>query len=238
MRHCGHMAGDDKCCSNDSSRYCLFSREDSVKKLVEAITDMREEEALRMAKEMLDKGTSPLEVLADCRDAMTAVGKKFEAGEYFVSELILAGEILKSISAEVKPRLKGATAVKQGPRVLLGTVKGDIHDIGKDIVNFMLDVNNFQVTDLGVDVAPATVVEQIKALKPPIVALSGFLTLSFTSMKETIDAIKAAGLRDKVKIMIGGGTVDEQVRGYAGADAFGKDAMAAVELAKKWTEGK
>jgi 5-methyltetrahydrofolate--homocysteine methyltransferase len=94
------------------------------------------------------------------------------------------------------------------------------------------------VTDLGVDVAPATVVEQIKALKPPIVALSGFLTLSFTSMKETIDAIKAAGLRDKVKIMIGGGTVDEQVRGYAGADAFGKDAMAAVELAKKWTEGK
>ena len=209
-----------------------------MNKLVEAITDMREEDALRLAKEMLNKGVSPVDVLADCREAMTAVGKKFEDGEYFVSELILAGEILKAISAEVKPRLKQSAQAKQGPVVLLGTVKGDIHDIGKDIVNFMLDVNNFQVTDLGVDVAPAAFVEQIKQLKPPVVALSGFLTLSYTSMKETVDAIKAAGLRDKVKIMIGGGTVDEQVCTYAGADAFGKDAMAAVELAKKWTEGK
>jgi len=209
-----------------------------VRQLVEAITDMREEEALRMAKELLDKGTSPLEVLEDCRQAMTAVGKKFEEGEYFVSELILAGEILKAISAEVKPRLKQGAGVKQGPKVLLGTVKGDIHDIGKDIVNFMLDVNNFQVTDLGVDVSPAVFVEQIKTLKPPVVALSGFLTLSYTAMKETVEAIKAAGLRDKVKIMIGGGTVDQQVCTYAGADAFGKDAMAAVELAKQWTEGK
>ena len=209
-----------------------------MKELVEAITDMREEDALRMAKQMLDKGTSPVEVLADCREAMTAVGKKFEAGEYFVSELILAGEILKSISAEVKPRLKQSAQLKLGPKVLLGTVKGDIHDIGKDIVNFMLDVNNFQVTDLGVDVAPALFVEKIKSLQPPVVALSGFLTLSYTSMKETVDAIVAAGLRNKVKIMIGGGTVDEQVCGYAGADAFGKDAMAAVELAKQWTEGK
>ncbi len=209
-----------------------------MKQLVEAITDMREEEAVRLAKELLDKGTSPLEVLADCREAMTAVGKKFEQGEYFVSELILAGEILKAISAEVKPRLKHSAAAKQGPAVLLGTVKGDIHDIGKDIVNFMLDVNNFQVTDLGVDVSPDVFVEQIKTLKPPVLALSGFLTLSYASMKETIDAIRAAGLRDKVKIMIGGGTVDQQVCTYAGADAFGKDAMAAVELAKQWTEGK
>ncbi len=209
-----------------------------MKQLVEAITDMREEEAVRLAKDLLDKGISPLEVLADCREAMTAVGKKFEQGEYFVSELILAGEILKAISAEVKPRLKHSAAAKQGPAVLLGTVKGDIHDIGKDIVNFMLDVNNFQVTDLGVDVSPDVFVEQIKTLKPPMLALSGFLTLSYASMKETIDAIRAAGLRDKVKIMIGGGTVDQQVCTYAGADAFGKDAMAAVELAKQWTEGK
>ena len=209
-----------------------------MKQLVEAITDMREDEAVRMAKELLDKGTSPLEVLNDCREAMTAVGKKFEDGEYFVSELILAGEILKAISAEVKPRLKQGAGVKQGPKVLLGTVKGDIHDIGKDIVNFMLDVNNFQVTDLGVDVSPAVFIEQIKTLKPPVVALSGFLTLSYTAMKDTVDAIKAAGLRDKVKIMIGGGTVDQQVCTYAGADAFGKDAMAAIELAKQWTEGK
>ncbi|HUI73144.1 MAG TPA: cobalamin-dependent protein [Spirochaetia bacterium] len=209
-----------------------------MNKLVQAITDMREEEALRTAKEMLGSGVSPVQVLADCREAMNAVGEKFEKGEYFVSELILAGEILKSISAEVRPHLQQTAQTRQGPKVLLGTVKGDIHDIGKDIVSFMLDVNNFQVTDLGVDVAPSVFVEQIKQLQPPVVALSGFLTLSFTSMKETVEAIAAAGLRNKVKIMIGGGTVDEQVRSYAGADAFGKDAMAAVELAKQWTEGK
>ncbi len=120
---------------------------------------------------------------------MTVVGQRFEAGEYFVPELILAGEILKSISAEVKPRLKQAAAAKQGAKVLLGTVKGDIHDIGKDIVNFMLDVNGFQVTDLGVDVPIEKFVEQIKELQPPVVALSGFLTLAYTSMKETVDAI-------------------------------------------------
>ncbi|HEY9595545.1 MAG TPA: cobalamin-dependent protein [Spirochaetia bacterium] len=209
-----------------------------MKELVKAITDMREEDAVRMAREMLDRGTSPLEVLADCREAMTAVGKKFEEGEYFVSELVLAGEILKAISAEVKPRLKQTGEEKKGPKVLLGTVKGDIHDIGKDIVSFMLDVNNFQVTDLGVDVTPQVFVERIRAIEPPVVALSGFLTLSYTSMKETVDAIAAAGLRDKVRIMIGGGTVDEQVRVYCGADAFGKDAMAAVTLARKWTEGR
>ena len=208
------------------------------KALIDAITDMREDDALKITQESLASGTDPLTILDDCREAMTAVGQRFEKGEYFVPELILAGEILKSISAEVKPRLKQSTAAKQGAKVLLGTVKGDIHDIGKDIVNFMLDVNGFQVTDLGVDVPPQTFVEQIKQLQPPIVALSGFLTLSYASMKETVDAVKAAGLRDRVKIMIGGGTIDEQIRAYAGADAFGQDAMAAVNLAKQWTGGK
>jgi len=208
------------------------------KALIDAITDMREDDALRLTGELLSSGADPLAILEACREAMTAVGRRFEAGEYFVPELILAGEILKSISAEVKPRLKQSSAAKQGAKVLLGTVKGDIHDIGKDIVNFMLDVNGFQVTDLGVDVPPEKFVEQIKQLQPPVVALSGFLTLAYTSMKETVDAIKAAGLRNRVKIMIGGGTIDEQICAYAGADAFGKDAMAAVNLAKQWTGGK
>ena len=208
------------------------------KALIDAITDMREDDAQKLTRELLASGTDPLVILDDCREAMTVVGQRFEAGEYFVPELILAGEILKSISAEVKPRLKQSAAAKQGAKVLLGTVKGDIHDIGKDIVNFMLDVNGFQVTDLGVDVPPEKFVEQIKQLQPPVVALSGFLTLSYSSMKETVDAIKAAGLRDRVKIMIGGGTIDEQICAYAGADAYGKDAMAAVNLAKQWTGGK
>lgn len=204
-------------------------------KLVQAIADMEEEQALALVKEMLAQGTDPVTILNDCRVAMSIVGQRFEANEYFIPELILAGEILKGISTEVKPHLQQTASAKQGAKVLLGTVKGDIHDIGKDIVNFMLDVNGFQVTDLGVDVPPEVFVEQIKQLQPPVVALSGFLTLSYGSMKETVEAIQAAGLRENIKIMVGGGTIDQQICDYVKADAFGKDAMSAVSLAKHWT---
>ncbi len=167
---------------------------------------------------------------------MEQVGSRFEHGEYFIPELILAGEMLKGISAEVKPYMTGAAAeMQQRAKVLVGTVKGDIHDIGKDIVVFMLDVNGFEVKDLGIDVPVETFVETIRTWQPQVVALSGFLTLSYDSMKETVGAIQAAGLRDGVKIMVGGGTVDQQVCEYAGADAYGLDAMAAVTLAKGWT---
>jgi 5-methyltetrahydrofolate--homocysteine methyltransferase len=118
--------------------------------------------------------------------------------------------------------------------VIIGTVAGDIHDIGKDIVVFMLDVNGFEVLDLGVDVPVQRFVDTIQESGSSVVGLSGFLTLAFQSMKDTIEAIDSAGLRDRVKIMIGGGPIDEQVRSFTGADAYGKDAMAAVELAKSW----
>jgi 5-methyltetrahydrofolate--homocysteine methyltransferase len=203
--------------------------------LIEAIADMREEDALREVNTYLAGGGDPVAVLDDCRAAMTEVGRRFEAGQYFVPELILAGEMLKQISDVVKPRLTAAQNGNKAGRVILGTVQGDIHDIGKDIVNFMLDVNGFEVIDLGVDVAPEAFVEKIKEVKPDVVALSGFLTLSYDSMKRTVAAIDAAGLRSAAKIMIGGGTVDEQIRAYAGADAYGKDAMAAVALTQQWT---
>jgi len=205
--------------------------------LVTYIAEMQEEEALALAKELLDAGTPPRAILDDCRAAMTIVGERFEQGQYFIPELILAGEMLKSISAEVKPHMTGGHDVKKGAKVVVGTVKGDIHDIGKDIVVFMLDVNGFEVFDLGIDVPPQAFVDKITEVKPAVVALSGFLTLAYDSMKETVGAIRAAGLRDSVKIMIGGGTVDDQVRQYAGADAYGLDAMAAVTLAKQWTGG-
>lgn len=207
------------------------------KKLVKYIAEMQEEKAVALAKELLDAGTPPQKILDDCRAAMKLVGEQFEKEHYFIPELIMAGEILEAISAEVKPRLAGSHAVKKDARAIVGTVKGDIHDIGKNIVVFMLDVNGFEVLDLGIDVAPETFVAKIAEFKPAVVALSGFLTLSYESMKETIAAIKAAGLRDSVKIMIGGGTVDDKVREYAGADAYGLDAMAAVSLAQKWTGG-
>lgn len=207
--------------------------------LVEAIVDMREEDAVRTATEMLDKGVSPLQVLDACHEAMAAIGQRFEEGTYFLPELILAGEMLSQISDKVKPLLKAqASAPKKLGRVVIGTVKGDIHDIGKNIVTFILDANGFEVRDLGVDVPPQKFVEAIRDFQPQVVGLSGFLTLAFDAMKETVEAIKSAGLRGKVKIMIGGGQVNDKIQEYAGADAYGKDAMAGVSLAKKWVGAK
>lgn len=206
--------------------------------LRDTIVEMQEEEAVAMAKEMLASGVSPITVLDECRDAMQIVGKKFEQGEYFVPELVLAGDIMQAISAETKPLIKQLNGQQKLGKVIVGTVEGDIHDVGKDIVVLMLDVNGFEVYDLGIDVPAQVFVDKIKEVQPQVVALSGFLTLAFDSMKSTVEAIEAAGLRDKVKIMVGGGTVDEQVKVYAKADGYGFDAMTAVSLAKQWTEGK
>jgi methanogenic corrinoid protein MtbC1 len=200
--------------------------------LIEAITDMREEDAVRTASEMLDGGSSPIEVLDSCREAMGIIGQRFEAGDCFVPELILAGEILRQISDVVKPKLTQAAEVKKIGRVVIGTVEGDIHDIGKDIVTFMLDVNGFDVKDLGVDVPAAKFVEVMKEFQPQVVGLSGFLTLAYDPMKNTVKALRDAGFTGKV--MIGGGQIDEQIREYTSADGYGKDAMAAVALAKGW----
>ncbi len=203
--------------------------------LVDAIADMRDEEAVELAGRLLEQGTPPLEVLEDCRKAMAIVGQRFEAEEYFIPELILAGETLRAISEIVKPRLSGTDGAAKNGKIVLGTVAGDIHDIGKDIVSFMLDVNGFEVFDLGVDVPPETFVAKVREVHPEVVALSGFLTLSFDAMRDTVDALEEAGLRGGVKIMIGGGTVDENVRAYARADAYGDTAADAVKLAKSWT---
>src|SRR5574339_301478 len=203
-------------------------------KLIDAITDMREEGALKITTQLLDGGTDPVSILDACREAMGIIGKRFETGECFISELILAGEMLSQISTIIKPRLQQNGGTKKIGKVVLGTVEGDIHDIAKDIVGFMLDVNGFEVTDLGVDVPPARFVEAVKQTGAKVVGLSGFLTLAFDPMKYTVQALKDAGLTD-VKIMIGGGQIDENIRQYTGADAYGKDAMAAVALAKSWS---
>ena len=206
-------------------------------KLVHAIADMREEEALELVKEMVKSGVEPTAILDAARDAMAIVGQRFEEGTYFLPELLLAGEMLSQITDILKPELAKMPEVKRHGKVLIGTVKGDIHDIGKNIVTFMLDVNGFEVLDLGVDVSPSRFVEAIQDFGPQVVGLSGFLTLTFDVMKETVEDIKKAGLRDKVKIMIGGGQMDEEVRKHAGADAYGEDAMTAVKLAKGWIGG-
>lgn len=202
--------------------------------LKKAISELEENEALRWTKIKLDRGEDPQLVLEESRKGMEIVGKRFSEGKYFLPELIFSAEILKEITAIVKPKLKTEMQTKRLGKCIIGTVAGDIHDIGKDIVVFMLDVNGFEVYNLGVDVPPQKFVDKIKETGAPIVGLSGFLTLAFDSMKETVEAIKAAGLRDKVKIMIGGGQIDEEIRKYTGADAYGQDAMAGVNYAKTW----
>ncbi len=200
--------------------------------LIDAITEMREDDALAITNQLLDEGADPLDILDACREAMSIIGYRFETGESFIPELILAGEMMSAISAIVKPHIAvDADAAKLG-KVVIGTVEGDIHDIAKDIVVFMLDLNGFEVTDLGVDVPPARFVEAVQDTGATIVGLSGFLTLAFDPMKDTVAALREAGL--DVKIMIGGGQIDENIREYTGADAYGRDAMAAVALAKDW----
>jgi methanogenic corrinoid protein MtbC1 len=209
-------------------------------KLVDAITNMQEQEAIDLSKQMLEAGEDPLKILERCREALEVVGKRFEEGTYFLPELIMAGEMLKKISTIAKPYLKQESAGEAEAigKVVIGSVKGDIHDIGKDIVVFMLDINGFEVHDLGVDVAAEKFVEAIREFQPEVVGMSALLTTAFDSMKNTVAVIKDAGLRDQVKIMIGGGAIDEHVKEYTGADAYGADAVAAVNIAKKWISAK
>jgi methanogenic corrinoid protein MtbC1 len=205
--------------------------------LVEWLADMNEDDGVALATKMLlEEGADPMRVLALCRTAMDIVGKRFEEGEYFLPELVLAGEMLENIGAIAKPLIKqseGGPAKKLG-KILIGTVHGDLHDIGKNIVTFMLDINGFDVRDIGVDVPVKTFIEEINAYQPDVVGLSGFLTLAFDSMKETIAAFEKEGMRAKFKIMIGGGQIDETVRNYTGADAFGVNAVEAVSLCRNW----
>ena len=206
-------------------------------KLAKLLSDLKEPEALEFVEKSLGKGGDPMDLLKEAKEGMNIVGQRFASGKYFIPELVFSGEILKSIVQMLEPHLKKVEEVERLGKVIVGTVAGDIHDIGKDLVVFMLDVSGFKVTDLGIDVPAQKFVDAIKNTGSTVVGLSGFLTLAFDSMKETVDAIAKAGLRDKVKIMIGGGQIDEQVKSYTGADAYGKDAMEAVTLTKGWIGG-
>jgi 5-methyltetrahydrofolate--homocysteine methyltransferase len=206
-------------------------------KLAKLLTDLKEQEALEFVAKALAKGTDAMELLGDAKEGMNAVGQKFASGEYFIPDLVFSGEILKNVVKVLEPHLQKGKEEKQRGKVVIGTVAGDIHDIGKNLVSFMLDVNGFEVVDLGINVPIQKFVETVKQSGSRVVGLSGFLTLAFDSMKDTVKAIKEAGMGE-LNIMIGGGQIDDQVRKYTGADAYGKDAMAAVKLASGWIGGR
>jgi len=202
--------------------------------LFSTLADLKETEALAIVQDRLNTGDDPSSILGDARRGMEIVGKRYQDGEYFIPDLVYSSEILKAITEMVKPKLAKTDEVKHLGKVVIGTVAGDIHDIGKNIVTFMLDTNGFEVHDLGIDVPPQRFVQEIEEFKPDIVGLSGFLTLAYDSMKETVKVIGEAGLRGKVKIMIGGGVLDETVVAYVGADGFERFAGGAVSLARRW----
>jgi methanogenic corrinoid protein MtbC1 len=207
--------------------------------LAKLLADLKETEALGFVDDALAKGIDPMVLLGEVKEGMQIVGQRFASEDYFIPDLVFSGEILKRIVQKLEPHLKSRKDEKSKRlgKVIIGTVAGDIHDIGKDLVTFMLDVSGFEVLDLGIDVPVERFVDTIKESGSTVVGLSGFLTLAFDSMKATVDAIKAAGLRDQVKIMIGGGQIDEQVRIYTEADGYGKDAVEAVKLARGWIGG-
>jgi len=206
--------------------------------LINLLADLKDMEVLELVKQRLDADEDPLEILEDSRKGMEIVGQRFAANEYFLPELVFSGELLKQVTELVKPHLKQAVETKKLGKVVIGTVAGDIHDIGLNIVDFMLDVNGFKVTNLGVDVPKEKFVEAMQETGAPILGLSGFLTPAFDAMKETVADVETAGMRDKIKIMIGGGQMNDDIRKYVKADAYGKNAMEAVALAKEWTSVK
>ena len=209
---------------------------ESTQTLVEAIVDMQEDKAMTLTRELLEGGTDPMEIFNAYQSALAEIGKRFEQQVYFIPELIMSGEMMKAAMEIIKPLLKeGDTqGQKKNGKVLLATVAGDIHDIGKNIVAMMMDLNGFDVLDLGVDVPAEKIVEEARTFDADIVGLSGLLTLAFDPMKEAVASLSDAGLREKVKVIIGGGQMDDKVCAYVGADAFVTDAVAGVNLCKQW----
>ena len=205
-------------------------------KLADALANLEEEKVAELIKKELDAGTDAMSILGELRNGMDIVGERYKAGEYFLSELIVSGEIFKDSMKLIEPLLKAGQESDKLPKIVLGTVKGDIHNIGKDIVAVLLKGAGFEVHDLGIDVAPSAFVDKLKETGAPILGMSGLLTPSFESMRETVEAVKAAGLRDKVKVIIGGGVVTELVQRHTGADAFTDDGLEGVEMCRRFAQ--
>ncbi|UCB46358.1 MAG: cobalamin-dependent protein [Spirochaetota bacterium] len=199
--------------------------------LKEALANLEENTIYDIVKKKLDGGASAKEILQECQKGMKIVGERYNRETYFVADLMYAGEIMRNVMNTLSPHMKGADALEKVGTVIMGTVKGDIHDLGKDVVNITLQGNGFEVVDLGVDVSAEKFVEAIQKNEPQIVGLSVFLTSCFPATETIVKAIADAGLRDKVKIMLGGAPVTDVVADETGCDYYGKDAAAAVVYA-------
>jgi 5-methyltetrahydrofolate--homocysteine methyltransferase len=202
-------------------------------KLHDAILNGDAKTSVAVTKEALAENVDPMDLVTKYMvPAMDEVGRRFECEEYFVPELLLAARAMKGSLALIRPLLV-ARGDKPVATVVIGTVKGDLHDIGKNLVSAMLEGGGFEIIDLGSDVAPEKFVDAVKTSGANMVALSALLTVTMPSMKTTIEALKSAGLREQVKVMVGGAPVTNQYAEEIGADGYGESASSAVHLARK-----
>lgn len=204
-------------------------------RLLRAIADLEERDALRIAKGMVASGVDPLHMVEVCRKGMDEVGRRYERHEYYLSGLIMSGEIFKEIIALLDDCLHFELIEEEAPKIILGAPLGDVHDIGKNIVSTLLACSGFQVVDLGVSVLPSRFVDAVLETGANVIGLSALITVSYESVRETVHCLEGAGLRDRVKVMLGGGAITAKVCEYAGADAWGRDAGAALKYAKHFT---
>jgi len=215
-----------------------MSKQEVLARLRDAIVNLDIDGVKRAAREALDVGITPYEAVMDgMAKGMEVVGQKYEAGEYFLAELIMAGETMKEGLSVLEPYMK-AGDMKHIGRVVIGTVEGDLHDIGKNVVITLLTASGFEVVDLGVDVPAEKFVEAVKQYKPDIVAMSALLTTTMVNMAKIIKALEQAGLREKVKVIVGGAPLTEEYAKQIGADAYGRDAVEGVNICKKWVSKK
>lgn len=206
--------------------------------LTKAVGDLDEEAVISQLKAFVAGNPSQEEAqkaVNACQNGMAIVGDLFEQGEYFVGDLIFAGELLTNAIEILKPVIGQASSKKIG-KIVLGTVAGDLHDIGKNIFRSMAEAAGFEVFDIGIDQPPSAFVDKVKEVNPEIVGMSGVLTLALESMKDTVDALKAAGVRDKVKIIIGGNPVTKEACEQIGADAFTTNAAEGVKICQSWVQ--
>ncbi len=206
---------------------------EDLKKLYTAILDGDATAAHEITEKALAAGANPVELVNDHMiPAMGEVGRRFECNEFFVPELLIAARAMKSALALVRPLL-AASGAKPAGRVVVGTVKGDLHDIGKNLVAAMLEGNGFEVIDLGVNVSPEQFIIGVKEKGANLIAMSALLTTTMPAMRTTIDALKVAGVRDKVKVLIGGAPITQKYADEIGADGYSDNAVGAVSVAKQ-----
>ena len=201
--------------------------------LVCALRDLKEADVYRLVDESIERGVSPIEIVEACNQGMVEVGELFSSNRYFIAELIFAAEILKTVMKKLEPLLEKRNSLKTRGKVVIGTVKSDIHDIGKNIVITLLKGSGFDVIDMGIDVPPERFVAALKESGARVLGLSALLTTTYPAMKITVDALNASGIRDQVKVVIGGAPCNEQVREYSGADYYAENAVAGVTICKE-----